>query len=194
MRTSSRKRVTGETSVAIDLALDEQGPIEIRTGIGFFDHMLELLAFHAGIGLRVSAEGDLEVDGHHTVEDIGIGLGEALVDALGDKAGIARYAHAIVPLNEALGRAVLDLCGRGHLEYVAGYNREKVGGFAVELAEEFFRSFADSGKLTLHLDLLRGGNVHHGMETLFKATGRALGEAIRPHAWRTDVPSTKGVI
>lgn len=193
-RTAVRERKTGETTVRVSLDLDQQGPVEISTGIGFFDHMLELLAFHAGIQLSIKAEGDLVVDGHHTVEDVGITLGQVLFEALGDKQGINRYASASIPLNEALGRAVIDLCGRGHLEYYAEFKREKVGEFAVELGEEFFRSLVDAGKLTLHLDLLHPGNVHHALEVLFKATGRALGEAIRPHPWRTDIPSTKGAL
>lgn len=193
-RTARIDRKTGETQIQLTLNLVTQEPVQIATGVGFLDHMLQLLAFHAGLALTIQAAGDTHVDDHHTVEDVGIALGQALVQALGDKAGIARYAHAYVPLNEALGRATIDLCGRGQLEYNVALSASKVGQFDTELAYEFFRALADSGKLTLHLDLIRGHNAHHCLEVLFKATGRALGEAMRPHPYRSDVVSTKGVL
>lgn len=193
-RSARMNRKTGETQIELRLDLDTQAPVQIATGVGFLDHMLQLLAFHAGFSLVVECRGDTQVDDHHSVEDVGIALGQALVQALGDKTGIARYAHAYVPLNEALGRAVIDLCGRGQLEYGVGLTAQKVGTFDTELGYEFFRAFSDAGKLTLHLDLIRGANAHHCLEVLFKATGRALGEAMRPHPYRSDVVSTKGLL
>ena len=193
-RSARVDRKTGETQIQLTLNLDKQEPVSVATGVGFLDHMLQLLAFHAGMSLTVKATGDTYVDDHHTVEDVGIALGQALNTALGDKSGIARYAHAYVPLNEALGRAVIDLCGRGQLEYAVPLTAAKVGTFDSELGYEFFRALSDSGKLTLHLDLIRGHNVHHCLEVLFKATGRALGEAMRAHSYRGDVVSTKGVL
>ncbi len=176
-RAASARRQTGETSVTVELNLDGDRQCSISTGVGFFDHMLELLAFHAGFDLTVAADGDLQVDFHHTVEDVGIVIGQLVREAVGDGSGIARYGSAYVPLNESLGRAVVDICGRPHLEYVAEYPTPTCGDFPVELVEEFFRSVISTSGITAHLDLLRCRNSHHGAEVLFKAFGRALGDA-----------------
>lgn len=189
-RTASVSRQTGETIVDLQLNLDGSRQTKIATGVGFFDHMLTLLAFHAGWNLTIKAKGDLYVDSHHTVEDVGICLGQAFHQAVGDGKGIARYGYAYVPLNEALGRAVSDVCGRAHLEYVALYPTPTCGDFAVELVEEFFRAFVTNSNITLHLDLLRCRNSHHGAEVLFKASGRALAESLKQTV--NVVLSTKG--
>ena len=177
-RQAQAERQTGETKVTVDLSIDGARESQISTGIGFFDHMLTLLAFHAGWDLTVDASGDLEVDFHHTVEDCGILLGQVFSDAIGDAKGIARFGHAYVPLNESLGRAVSDVCGRAHLEIAAYYPTPTCGDFPVELVEEFFRSFVGNAGVTLHLDLLRCRNSHHGAEVLFKACGRALAQSV----------------
>lgn len=179
-RSAAIERRTGETAVSLRLHLDGARRTAIATGVGFFDHMLTLLAFHAGWDLDVAVKGDLQVDAHHTVEDTGIVLGQALRKAIGDGGGIARYGHAYVPLNESLGRAVVDVCGRPHLEIAAAYPTPTCGDFPVELIEEFMRSFFFSAAITAHLDLLRCRNSHHGAEVLFKATGRALARALAP--------------
>jgi imidazoleglycerol-phosphate dehydratase len=189
-RVGERMRKTGETEVDVRMVLDGKRRIDVGTGIGFFDHMLHLVAFHAGWDLTVSARGDLHVDAHHTVEDVGIAMGQALRAAVGDGSDIARYGSAYVPLNESLGRAVLDVCGRGHLEIHAIYPSPMCGDFPVELVEEFFRSVALNAAITLHLDLLRCRNSHHGAEVLFKAFGRAAREALTVTG--TGVLSTKG--
>lgn len=189
-RTAQESRRTGETSVRVELNLDGARKIDVKTGIGFFDHMLNLLAFHAGWDLTVVADGDRHVDFHHSVEDVGIVLGKTLAAAVGEARGIARYGHAYVPLNESLGRAVSDMCGRPHLEYVAAYPTPACGDFPVELVEEFFRALVSTSGLTLHLDLLRCRNSHHGAEVLFKATGRALAASLLVQG--DAVLSTKG--
>lgn len=191
-RSASIERRTGETAVTLALRVDGARRTAVRTGVGFFDHMLTLLAFHAGWDLDIDVKGDVEVDAHHTVEDAGIVLGRALRQAIGEGAGIARYGHAYVPLNEALGRAVVDVCGRPHLEFVAEFPTPQCGDFPVELVEEFMRSFLFAAGVTAHLDLLRCRNSHHGAEVLFKALGRALGTALQPTG---DGPlSTKGTL
>ena len=178
--------------MSVELNLDGDRKIEIKTGIGFFDHMLNLLAFHAAWDLSVVADGDRHVDFHHTVEDVGIVMGKVLAKAVGDAKGIARYGQAYVPLNEALGRAVSDVCGRPHLEYVAVYPTPTCGDFPVELVEEFFRGFTSASGVTLHLDLLRCRNSHHGAEVLFKATGRALAASLQQVG--DTINSTKGTL
>ncbi len=188
-------RRTQETEVEIRLNLDGTGKSEIATGIGFFDHMLEQIARHGLVDLVVKAKGDLDVDGHHTVEDVGITLGDALLRALGDKKGIRRYGFAYVPLDEALSRVVLDLSGRPGLVFEASFTAPMVGGLDTQLVREFFQGFANHGEVTLHIDNLRGVNAHHQAETIFKAFGRALRMAVEPDPRMTGViPSTKGVL
>jgi imidazoleglycerol-phosphate dehydratase len=195
MRKAKIERATKETQIALKLSLDETGPIEISTGVGFFDHMLTLMATHGLIGLQVKAKGDLEVDQHHTVEDVGISLGAALKEALGEKRGIARYGWAAVPMDEALSLVAIDLSGRGHLELDLGLRVKKIGGFDVELVEEFLRAFANSAGMALHLRTLSGKNSHHIVEAGFKAVGRALAEATKMDPRRGgEIPSSKGVL
>jgi imidazoleglycerol-phosphate dehydratase len=176
------------------LDLDGQGRGEASTGIGFLDHMLAAFARHGRFDLQVAAKGDLHVDAHHTVEDVGLVLGQAIAQALGDKAGISRFGHAYVPLDEALARCVIDLSGRPYLHYDVTFRSRQLGTMPTELFEDFFRALADQGRLSLHLDLLRGRNAHHIAETLFKAAGRALADAVAFDPRVHDVPSTKGVL
>ncbi len=191
-RTATCSRVTKETSIEIDLDLDGTGRTTVGTGLPFFDHMLVQLGKHGGFDLTLSAQGDLEVDAHHTVEDVGIALGECLRDALGDKAGVRRFASLSLPLDESLVDVALDLSGRAYLHYAVEPGSEPLGTppFDPQLAEEFWRAFATSAALTLHLDLRRGKNPHHILEASFKAVARALRDAIRVEG--SDVPSTKG--
>jgi len=191
-RTASRSRVTRETSIQIELDLDGTGQATVATGLPFFDHMLAQLGKHGGFDLTLTAEGDLEVDAHHTVEDVGIALGECLHQALADKAGIRRFASMSLPLDEALVDVALDLSGRPYLHYAVEPGAEPLGTppFDPQLAEEFWRAFATSAALTLHLDLRRGKNPHHILEASFKAVARALRDAVRVEG--SDVPSTKG--
>jgi imidazoleglycerol-phosphate dehydratase len=194
-RSAQQHRQTLETDIEVYLALDGQGQSDIDTGLGFLDHMLTLLARHAGFDLTVKANGDLQVDGHHTVEDVGIVLGQALAHALGDKRGIGRYGHAVIPMDEALLEAVVDLSGRPYLVYEATMNSPSVGDFDTQLAEEFFRALAFNAGLTLHLNSRYGKNDHHIIEGLFKALARALAVAIRIDPARAgQIPSTKGVL
>ncbi|MDX8410345.1 MAG: imidazoleglycerol-phosphate dehydratase HisB [Mariprofundaceae bacterium] len=193
-RKAAIERSTRETSISLSLNLDGTGASRIDTSIAFLDHMLEQVARHGLIDLDIKATGDREIDDHHTVEDIGICLGEALRDAVGDKAGLVRYGHAYVPLDEALGRVVLDLSGRPGLEYHITFPKERVGGFDVDLFKEFFQAIANHGRITLHLDAIRGDNNHHIIETIFKAFGRALRMAIEKDARVTGIPSTKGAL
>ena len=193
MREAILERVTKETQVNIRLNLDEAGEAKLRTGISFFDHMLHLFAFRAGITLEALCEGDLEIDGHHTVEDVGITLGQAIAKALGDKAGIARYGAAALPMDEALARCVLDISGRPYLVFRADFPSERVGGFETELVEEFFRALTLHSGITLHLHLEYGSNTHHMIEAMFKAFGTAFQKAIARTA-DTSIPSTKGVL
>jgi imidazoleglycerol-phosphate dehydratase len=174
------------------LKLDGEGRSKISTGVGFLDHMLTSLATHARFDLEVRCRGDLHVDAHHTVEDVGIALGGALLSALGDKKGIVRFGHAYVPLDEALSRAVIDLSGRPWLHFGVVFKARQVGAMPTELFEDFFWALADHGRLNLHLDTLRGRNAHHIAETLFKATARALRMAVARDPRVKDVPSTKG--
>lgn len=193
-RASEIRRRTKETDVRVKLDLDGVGRSQIGTGLPFLDHMLELFAKHGLFDLEVICRGDLEIDDHHSVEDIAISVGRALDEALGDKKGIARYGDAIVPMDEALCRAVIDLSGRFYLVYEVATRRQKIGNFSVELAEHFWRSFAETAKFNLHIDCLRGRNTHHMLEGTFKATARALRKAVERDSRVTGVPSTKGVL
>ena len=198
LRTKKRavevRRKTKETDVRVALTLDGSGQSLIKTGLPFLDHMLELFARHGLFDLEVECRGDLEVDDHHSVEDIAISLGQALAESLGDKAGIARYGSAIVPMDEALCRAVIDLSGRFYLVYEVKARRQMIGNFSVELAEHFWRSFAESVRCNLHIDALRGRNTHHILEGTFKATARALRQAVEIDPRIKGVLSTKGVL
>lgn len=191
MRRAEVTRKTKETQIAVTLSL-EGGEIAVDTGVGFFDHMLTALAFYAGFGLQLTARGDLDVDAHHTVEDVGIVLGQALAQALGDKAGITRFAHSFVPMDEALARTVLDISGRPFLIFAAEMPQERVGSYDSCLTEEFMRAFAVNAGLTLHQHALYGKNAHHITEALFKSLGLALKEAVAVRG--AGVTSTKGVL
>ncbi|MDX8408418.1 MAG: imidazoleglycerol-phosphate dehydratase HisB [Mariprofundales bacterium] len=193
-RKSTVERATKETKIALSLNLDGSGNSEIASSIPFLDHMLEQIARHGLVDLVLKADGDREIDDHHTVEDIGICLGEALHDALGDKAGIVRYGHAYVPLDEALSRVVLDLSGRSGLVYGVKFPRHLVGDFDVDLFHEFFQAVVNHGRITLHIDALRGDNNHHIIETIFKAFGRALRMAVESDPRQSGIPSTKGAL
>ena len=192
-RTASVKRDTRETQISVELNLDGSGASEFNTGIAFLDHMLDQVARHGLIDLKVIAKGDLQIDDHHTVEDVGITLGQAFDQAIGEKKGIVRYGHAYVPLDEALSRVVVDLSGRPGLEYFVEYPRARVAGFDVDLFREFFQGFVNHAKVTVHIDNLRGRNAHHVAETIFKAFGRALRMACaRDERLGNVTPSTKG--
>tara|TARA_X000000950_G_scaffold286904_1_gene397259 strand:- start:3473 stop:4072 length:600 start_codon:yes stop_codon:yes gene_type:complete len=192
-RTSTVTRDTSETQINVTLNLDGQGTAELVTGVPFFDHMLTQIARHGLIDLHVIAKGDLDIDAHHLVEDVGIVLGQALREAVGDKSGLTRYGHAYVPLDEALSRCVVDLSGRPGLHYRVDYTRGRVGEFDVDLLREFFQGFVNHAMLTLHLDNIHGDNAHHQAETLFKAFGRALRMAVTSDPRMAGiVPSTKG--
>jgi imidazoleglycerol-phosphate dehydratase len=195
MRKAEVQRDTKETQVFVALDLDGRGDGKLESGIPFLDHMLDQIARHGGLDLTVRARGDLEIDAHHTVEDIGITLGMALAKALGDKKGIRRYGHAYVPLDEALSRAVVDFSGRPGLEFHVKFTRARVGEFDVDLTHEFFQGLVNHAHATVHIDNLRGDNSHHQCETVFKAFARALRMAVEldPRAAGT-VPSTKGAL
>lgn len=193
MRHASLTRRTNETDISVTLTLDGEGRADMQTGIGFFDHMLDQLAKHSGLDITVKARGDLHIDGHHTVEDVGIALGQALKQALGDRRGIARFAHAYLPMDEALTRAAIDVSGRPYLVWGVTLPTGMVGGFDLQLAREFFQALATNAAITLHIDNLRGENSHHIVESCFKAVARALGAAVRIDPARADaMPSTKG--
>lgn len=195
LRTAQIKRETLETRIQVDLDIDGAGHAELSTGVGFLDHMLDQVARHGCMDLRITVQGDLHIDNHHTVEDTGIALGQAFALALGDKRGIRRYGHAYVPLDEALSRAVIDFSGRPGLEFAVTHPRDRIGSFDVELVEEFFRGFVNHAHATLHLDNIRGRNAHHIVETLFKAFGRALRMAAEQDPRMQGItPSTKGVL
>lgn len=195
VRTGEIRRTTKETDLHVRVTLDGRGEASVRTGIGFFDHMLEALARHALLDLVIEARGDLHVDGHHTVEDTGIALGLALERALGDRAGIRRYADALVPLDEALVRAVVDVSGRPYLSYGIEIPKwQMLGDFDVFLTPEFFRALVLNAGLTVHMDLIRGDNPHHIVEAAFKAFARALDGATSLDPRVTGVPSTKGAL
>ena len=193
MRQAQVTRNTLETQISVNLNLDGSGNSKLATGIGFFDHMLNQVARHGMIDLEIEAKGDLHIDAHHTVEDVGITLGQAFAKAIGDKKGVRRYGHAYVPLDEALSRVVVDLSGRPGLEYVVDYARGLVGEFDIDLVHEFFQGFANHALVTLHIDNFKGRNAHHQAETIFKAFGRALRMAseLDPRAGGA-LPSTKG--
>ena len=192
-RTASVVRNTSETQIELTINLDGTGQAELSTGLPFFEHMLTQIARHGLIDIHIQATGDLEVDAHHMVEDVGIVLGQALNEAAGDKSGLTRYGHAYVPLAEALSRVVVDLSGRPGLFYCVDYTRSRVGDFDVDLLREFFQGLVNHGMLTVHLDNLKGENAHHQAETLFKAFGRALRMAVSVDArMGNTVPSTKG--
>jgi len=195
MRKAEIQRDTKETQVFVALDLDGRGAASLASGIPFLDHMLDQLARHGGLDLTVKAKGDLEIDAHHTVEDIGITIGMALAKALGDKKGIRRYGHAYVPLDEALSRVVVDFSGRPGLEWHVDFTRARVGEFDVDLTHEFFQGFVNHAQATIHVDNLRGDNAHHQCETVFKAFARALRQAVEidPRA-AGDIPSTKGTL
>jgi imidazoleglycerol-phosphate dehydratase len=195
MRQAEVTRNTLETQISVRLNLDGSGKSDLATGIGFLDHMLDQIARHGMMDIEIQAKGDLHIDGHHTVEDIGITLGQALASALGDKKGLRRYGHAYVPLDEALSRVVVDLSGRPGLVYGIEFTRAMIGEFDVDLIREFFQGFVNHAAITLHIDNLRGENAHHQAETAFKAFGRALRMAVEvdPRSAGT-IPSTKGTL
>jgi len=193
MRTASIDRKTAETRIAVRLNLDGTGVAKLKTGVPFLDHMLDQVARHGMVDLEVDAQGDLHIDAHHTVEDIGIAIGQALARALGDKKGVRRFGHAYVPLDEALSRAVIDLSGRPGLEFNVPFTRARIGEFDVDLVNEFFQGMVNHALVTLHIDNLRGVNAHHQCETVFKAFARALRMAVEPDPRAAGaVPSTKG--
>jgi len=192
-RTAKVERKTAETSITIELNLDGRGATDLATGVPFLDHMLDQVGRHGMIDLTVRAKGDLHIDAHHTVEDVGIALGQAVKQALGDKVGIRRYGHAYVPLDEALSRVVIDLSGRPGLEFHVPFTRSLIGTFDVDLVHEFFQGFVNHALATLHVDNLRGDNAHHQAETAFKAFARALRMACeRDPRTAGAIPSTKG--
>jgi len=192
-RTAHIDRVTGETQVTLDLNLDGAGNPGITTGLGFFDHMLAHVARHGAIDLNVKATGDLHIDEHHLIEDVGICLGKALLEALGEKRGIERFGAAYVTMDEAMARTVVDLSGRSYLVFHAAFSREMINGFPVEMVKEFFEAVAREGRMSLHVALLYGDNAHHQVEAVFKSFGRALREAVA-RTGNDSVPSTKGVL
>jgi len=192
-RTAKLDRNTLETRVSVAVNLDGRGEARLNTGVPFLDHMLDQVARHGLVDLDISAEGDLHIDAHHTVEDIGITLGQAVAKAVGDKKGIRRYGHAYVPLDEALSRVVIDFSGRPGLEYHVDFPRARIGEFDVDLFHEFFQGFVNHAQATLHIDCLRGANAHHVAETVFKAFGRAVRMALEPDDRMAGIlPSTKG--
>jgi imidazoleglycerol-phosphate dehydratase len=192
-RKASISRNTLETRIKVNINLDGSGQATFNTGVPFLEHMLDQVARHGMIDLDVTAEGDLHIDAHHTVEDVGITIGQAFSEAIGDKKGIRRYGHAYVPLDEALSRVVIDFSGRPGLEYHVSYPRARIGDFDVDLLHEFFQGFANHAQATLHIDSLRGINAHHIAETIFKAFGRAVRSALEHDVRMGDrMPSTKG--
>ena len=194
-RSARVERNTKETQIAVEVNLDGRGEAVLSTGVPFLDHMLDQLARHGMLDLKIVAKGDLHIDAHHTVEDIGITMGQAFKAAIGDKKGVVRYGHAYVPLDEALSRAVIDLSGRPSLTFEVPFTRAMIGTFDVDLAHEFFQGFVNHALVTLHIDNLRGDNAHHQCETVFKAFGRALRAAcaLDPRAGAA-IPSTKGTL
>lgn len=193
MRTAEVTRNTLETQISVSINLDGTGVSKLSSGLGFLDHMLDQIARHGMMDITVEAKGDLHIDAHHTVEDIGITLGQAFTKALGDKKGLRRYGHAYVPLDEALSRVVLDISGRPGLEFGVEFSRARIGDFDVDLIHEFFQGFVNHALVTLHIDNLRGDNAHHQAETIFKAFGRALRFAVEIDPRMAGImPSTKG--
>jgi imidazoleglycerol-phosphate dehydratase len=194
MRTAEVVRNTKETQIRVRVDLDGQGVARLSTGLPFLEHMLDQVARHGMLDLEIEAKGDLHIDAHHTVEDIGITLGQALAKAIGDKSGVRRFGHAYVPLDEALSRVVFDFSGRPGLEYHVNFTRPLIGEFDVDLVHEFFQGFVNHALVTLHIDNLRGDNAHHQCETMFKAFARALRMACERDERTAGVPSTKGVL
>ncbi|MFZ4757452.1 MAG: imidazoleglycerol-phosphate dehydratase HisB [Burkholderiaceae bacterium] len=195
MRTAEIRRDTAETKIRVKLDLDGTGRQKLATGVPFLDHMLDQIARHGLVDLEIEADGDLHIDGHHTVEDIGITLGQAVAQAVGDKKGIRRYGHAYVPLDEALSRVVVDFSGRPGLIWNVPFTRAMIGTFDVDLAHEFFQGFVNHAQMTVHVDTLRGDNAHHQCETVFKAFARAFRMAVEPDPRAAgQVPSTKGTL
>lgn len=195
MRTAEIKRNTNETQIRVAINLDGTGRQKLDTGVPFLDHMLDQIARHGLIDLDIEAKGDLHIDAHHTVEDVGITLGQAFAQAIGDKKGILRYGHAYVPLDEALSRVVVDFSGRPGLSFHVPFTRSHIGAFDVDLTREFFQGFVNHALVTMHIDNIRGENAHHQCETVFKACGRALRMAITADERSAGViPSTKGVL
>jgi len=195
MRRATVQRKTKETDISLTVVLDGSGKSAISTGVGFFDHMLDQIARHGLLDLEVSAKGDLHIDDHHTVEDVGIALGQAIKQALGDRKGIRRYATAYVPMDEALTRASIDLSGRAYLVFEAQFPTSKIGTFDTELVREFFQALAGNCGANVHIDNIRGANSHHIAESCFKALARALREAVEIDPRQADaIPSTKGVL
>ena len=192
MRQAAITRNTLETQVSVKLQLDGGGSSQLATGVPFLDHMLDQVARHGVFDLEIEAKGDLHIDAHHTVEDVGITLGQAFAKAVGDKKGVRRYGHAYVPLDEALSRAVVDLSGRPGMEFHIDFTRARIGEFDVDLVHEFFQGFINHAQVTLHVENLRGTNAHHQAETAFKAFARALRMAVEADPRVKDVPSTKG--
>lgn len=193
-RTASLERKTSETMIKATLNLDGDGSFKGSTGVPFFDHMLTALAKHGALSLSVQAKGDLEVECHHTVEDVGIVLGTLVAEALGDKKGVQRYGHACVPMEEALCEATLDFCGRSYLFFSADFERPMIENYATEVTEDFFRAFCNHAGLTMHLECRRGRNAHHIVEGLFKAFARALRVAVSADPIMKGIPSTKGAL
>jgi len=193
-RTAKVSRKTSETSINVEINIDGSGKANLNSSIGFLDHMLDQIARHGLFDLNVEAQGDLHIDAHHTVEDIGISLGQAFTKALGERTGIRRYGHAYVPLDEALSRVVLDISGRPGLEFSAQFSRARIGEFDVDLIHEFFQGFVNHANITLHVDNLKGENAHHQAETIFKAFGRALRVAVELDDRVHGTPSTKGML
>ncbi|HWP01587.1 MAG TPA: imidazoleglycerol-phosphate dehydratase HisB [Methylococcus sp.] len=194
-RTAEIERNTLETQIRIRIDLDGTGQCAVRTGVPFLDHMLDQVAHHGGLDLAIEAQGDLHIDAHHTVEDVGIALGQAFEQAIGDKKGIRRYGHAYVPLDEALSRVVVDFSGRPGLFYEVNFPRARIGDFDVDLFVEFFRGFVNHARATVHIDNLKGQNAHHVAETIFKAFGRAVRSALeRDERMSAVLPSTKGLL
>ena len=195
MRKASVTRSTSETSIEVSIDLDGTGTYDIQTGVGFFDHMLDQLSRHSLIDMTVRAKGDYHIDDHHTVEDTGIALGQALVEALGDKRGIRRYGACLLPMDDALVRSALDLSARPYLVWNVDLPSEKIGTFDCELVREFFQALSTHGRITLHIDALHGLNSHHITEAAFKSVARALREAVEPDPRKSDaIPSTKGAL
>ncbi|ANB34619.1 imidazoleglycerol-phosphate dehydratase HisB [Rhodovulum sulfidophilum] len=195
MRTAKITRKTAETEISVELGLDGSGRYDMATGVGFFDHMLDQLARHSLIDMTVRCQGDTHIDDHHSVEDTGIAIGQALAQALGDKRGIRRYGSCLLPMDDALLRAALDLSGRPYLVWNVDFPTEKIGGFDTELVREFFQALATHGGITLHVDALHGLNSHHIAEAAFKAVARALREAVETDPRKADaIPSTKGAL
>lgn len=194
MREAKLERNTNETKIKLNINLDGSGKTSINTGVGFFDHMLNLMAFHGDFDLQVEAKGDLEVCDHHMVEDVGIALGQCFLEALGDKRGINRYGNFFLPMDETLAHVALDISGRSFLHFECEFKRESIGDFSTEMVKEFFRAFAFNSGITLHARVLYGENDHHKAEALFKALGRALKEAKYVNKDNMVLPSTKGML